>query len=345
MSKRHHSTTPKVFICHSHRDRHTAVELQKVLEEWHAQTFLDQDRIDVVDNLPARVQEGVSWCDSLLLLWSASAASSPWVQLEWDMAYDQRKKIIPYVLDGTPLPAALENLVYVAADDQEHGNALLREAVFGRNFPPPPPLDPFPGLWRATVDVSGMVQASYNVEFRANGQVEGEGGITNMAIASPEELSGIMSMRVPFHGAWSYNKGAQLLTIEYSSAAIAGHQQNETIRIHTTGREEGTITGRDLGGRQWKLWRVDRSPSPPPRSKDERQHIRDNMQQIIDTSGRSSQAFVGLALYCLGVQESSDHNLGLPTKKARRFLTTEGSARLAAYKDFVSALEHGGWIH
>jgi hypothetical protein len=69
----------KVFISHSHRDRGTAVVLAEVLEENGIERFLDQDQIEAGDVLPDRLVRGVEWCDKVLLLWSASAARSRWV--------------------------------------------------------------------------------------------------------------------------------------------------------------------------------------------------------------------------------------------------------------------------
>src|SRR5438874_6476464 len=86
-------------------------------------------------------------CEALLLIWSANAAGSRWVQNEWDMAYDLRKKIIPYCVDATPLPPALENLVFVTRADEKVANAGLLKAVFGRDFSPSP-TDLFPCRWR-----------------------------------------------------------------------------------------------------------------------------------------------------------------------------------------------------
>jgi hypothetical protein len=346
MTKRRKSSTPRVFISHSHKDRHKAVALQKVLEEQKAQTFLDQDRIDAADDLPARVREGIDWCDSMLLLWSASAASSSWVQLEWDMAYDQRKKIIPYVLDSSPLPGALENLVYVESSDQGHGNAQLLTAVLGRDFRPDDPATLFPGLWQASVDALGLVQGAYEFELRHNGQVEGTGGVasTGMAgqMAAQMGMGDLLSMRIPFHGSWTYNQGSQTLTIETSTEIVFGQKQNDTIRIHATGREKGSITGQDLAGRTWKLWRVgERSRSP---REDAKQEVRNALQQVFESAKDSPVLAVTLAACCLGCVEKYGHNLGLPTKKARKVMETEGRAFQSAVKEFLHALERGGWI-
>jgi hypothetical protein len=346
MSGHRNSPTGKVFISHSHRDRHTAVELQGVLKENNTQTFLDQDVIDALDNLPARILEGISWCDSLLLLWSASAAASPWVRRELQIAHDLEKKIIPYVLDRTPLPSALEDLVYIEASDQQHGNVQLLRAVLGRAFQPVDPATLFPGLWEASVDAFGMVQGTYDLELRENGQVEGEGGVSDSGLAgqfaSQMGMSGLLSMRIPLNGSWSYERGSKTLTIETSTGVVFGQQQNDTIRIRATGHEKGAITGQDLGGRTWTLRRV--GEIARSREDDAKQKVREGFQKILDSARDSPALAVILAAYCVSSQGKSEYDLGLPTRKARRVMQTKGDAFKAAFKDFVRALEQGGWI-
>ncbi|MCK4782966.1 MAG: toll/interleukin-1 receptor domain-containing protein, partial [Desulfobacteraceae bacterium] len=315
----------KIFLSHSHRDRHSATELQAVLETHGAETYLDQDQIQAGDILPERIREGISWCDIFLLIWSSSAAASGWVEKEWDTAYDLRKKIIPYSLDSAPLPAALQNLVRVEADDRERGDAKLLMAVFGRDFTPDP-TTLFPGNWRASMDASGMVQATYDLELRTNGQVEGKGGISNSGvagqIAGQMGMSGLLSMRIPFHGSWSYDRGSKTLTIETSTGVVFGQQQNDTIRIRATGHEKGAITGQDLAGRTWTLRRVgERARS---RADDAKQEVREGFQKMVESAKDSPVLVVMLAAYCLGSQEKSKYDLGLPTDKARRGMQKQG---------------------
>ena len=52
-----------------------------------------------------------------------------------------------------------------------------------------------------------------------------------------------------FYGTWRYDRGAQILTIVTTTAVVYGQQQNDTIQIRSTGREEGEISGHDLSGR------------------------------------------------------------------------------------------------
>jgi len=346
MPKRGKASTARVFVSHSHEDRHSAVELQRVLEKQNAQTFLDQDRIDTLDNLPDSVREGISWCDSLLLLWSASAAASAWVQREWETAHKWGKTIIPYVLDGTPLPYLLDELVYVDASDLQHGNAKLLKAVFGTDIE----VDPrtlFPGLWEASVDAFGIAQGTYTFELRENGQVEGEGGISDSGfagqLAGEMGMGGLMSMRVPLSGSWSYDRGSKTLTIETSTSVVFGQQQNDTIRIRATGYEKGAITGEDLAERTWTLRRV--GDRPRSQAEEEKQRVRDGLQNMIETSKDSPTLPVMLAAVCVGAQEKSEFNLGLPTKKARRVLQANESTFQGTVQNFVHALERGGWIN
>ena len=98
------------------------------------------------------------------------------------------------------------------------------------------------------------MEASYDIELRENGQVEGAGGLSQSAVMAPG-AEDIMKMRIPFHGSWSYDPGAKILTIE-STVSLMGRQDHETIRVHTTGHEKGAITGQGLGGRTWALHRV-----------------------------------------------------------------------------------------
>lgn len=251
--------TPKIFISHSHRDRHTATKIKILLESYEAETYFDQEQIRPGDRLPERIKEGIRWCNTFLLIWSSRAVASTWVEKEWNTAYDSRKKIIPYSLDNSPLPDVLENLVRVDINDQERGDANLLKAVFGRDFTPDP-TTLFPGKWHASVDAFGTGQGTYDLELRENGQVEGMGGISNSGlvgqIAGQMGMSDMLNMRIPFHGSWSYNRGSKTLTINTSTDVVFGQQQNDTIRIRATGQEEGAITGQDLAGRTWTLRRI-----------------------------------------------------------------------------------------
>ena len=70
----------KVFISHSHQDRHIATSVDKVLRKHSAETFLDQDSIQAGEVLSEKIEEGITWCNAFVLIWSIEAAKSPWVR-------------------------------------------------------------------------------------------------------------------------------------------------------------------------------------------------------------------------------------------------------------------------
>jgi len=94
-------------------------------------------------------------------------------------------------------------------------------------------------------------------------------------------------MRIPFHGSWSYDRGTQILTIETSTGVVVGQQQNDTIRIRATGREEGAISGQDLAGRRWTLRRV-RERAQLRADEVERQEVREGFQAVLDSASKDS---------------------------------------------------------
>jgi hypothetical protein len=232
----------RIFISHSHTDRDVAVDLNRVLFKYGAEVFLDQDRIEAGDPLPSRLRDGIQWCNRFLLLWSRTASQSMWVQEEWDYAYNLKKGILPYVLDGTPLPNVLEKLVYVDAQDRKIGHANLLSAVFGKAFTPPDPTELFPGLWGARHSFQGLRGAPYKLVMHKNGQLVLSSGV----IGHMTSQDGRPNMDIPILGEWSYDDVTRILTLYIPFGA-----DTEVIRITTTGRERQDLRGQSSIGRTW----------------------------------------------------------------------------------------------
>lgn len=249
----------KVFVSHSHADRDTAVDLNRVLTKHGAQVFLDQARIEAGDALPDRLRDGIRWCDRFLLVWSTSASRSTWVAEEWNYAYDQKKKILPYVLDSTSLPDVLDNLVYIDSDDRGVGHANLLTAVFGKTFKPADSTELFPGLWRARLAIEGLGDATYDVELRKNGQLLGNGSMGHSGVfgelARQSGFGQLLDMKIPLRGRWSYEDGTRTLTLDITAEGL-GTSKQEVIKITTTGRERHALHGQDLAGRPWVVQRL-----------------------------------------------------------------------------------------
>ena len=278
--------SPTVFLSHSHRDRQVATLLQKVLETNGARTYLDQDKIQAGDKLPARISKGIESSDTLLLVWSASASTSKWVRREWELARQFSKKIVPYLLDATALPSALEDRVFLEVDDQTHAHAGLLKAVFGRAFVPASRTALFPGWWRADVEIAGIGRATYQFELRMNGQLAGSaqeqqsgllGDLVNQA-----GVGSLLNTSIPVHGDWTYEDVADLLTITMTATGF-GTANTETIRIKAASRDREAILGRDLGGRTWTLTRL----NDPGREEDDSfDELERSLQREAEVEGR-----------------------------------------------------------
>lgn len=261
-------SSPVVFISHSHSDKDEAFRLHLLLKANGATTFLDQDEILGGDTLPQTIRNGIARCDKFLLIWSYAAAESEWVEKEWEAAFELRKRIIPYILDSSSLPDALQNFVYVNRNDEEHGHAELFRAVFGRLLENPKGVDIFPGHWVATVQQGGTGnQAVATLELRPNGQVRGEsqiektggiGLIDQIIRNSPYGYLGATDLyfqRVPLQGRWSYTSGGGLrLKLVQSSM---GQVLSKEVTVHTTGKKKDTLHGLDKDGNMWTLRRND----------------------------------------------------------------------------------------
>ena len=249
----------RVFISHSHDDRDMAVLLDGVLQRHQAETFLDQDRIEVGDVLPTRLEEAIDWCNKFLLLWSASAARSKWVTREWNLAYDRRKTILPYRLDASPFPDGLEGRVYVDAEDRNRGHGNLLAAVFGRDFQPSDPTTLFPGRWRLKPVTGGLINTRTEIDLRPNGQALGtvviEGGGLWGNLLGGAGMGHLADMNAPVRGSWSYEEGTGFLKIDVTSQ-LMGQTRREVLQFRAKGKERGELEGHDLMGNVWTVRRI-----------------------------------------------------------------------------------------
>jgi len=254
-----------VFISHSHRDRDFALYLNGILRENGANTFLDQEQLVPGQQLPNELRKGIKECGLFLLLWSQHSSISEWVNKEWNLAWDERKKIVPYVLDGTTLPGGLSNLIYIDSEDMDHGHGALLQAVFGKSFRPHPGAM-FPGQWHMESQ-TGPASASYDFELKVNGQVEGVGryhtesgqvgDLFNLLNQSGGAANWFVELsRRPFalSGTWSYNDCERVLTLDLRFSVL-GQVTGESVRILTSGNETGDLGGADTHGRYYRLRR------------------------------------------------------------------------------------------
>lgn len=249
-----------VFVSHSHADREMALYLDRTLKTRGARTFIDHEHIGPCDELGPAITSGIRNCAVVLLLWSSSSRSSPWVDKEWRTARRLGKRVIPYVLDGAKLPAELEGVVYLDSSDHLRGHVGLLRSVFGKDYRAGH-ADPFPGHWRVEVD-AGPMGGGFELELLVDGQVTGKtlgiadssGLLAATAALVPGVLEAV-NRPLPVTGAWQYDDRQQNLTLRLTCSYFA-QTNTETIVVQTTGRDGGRLRGHDAAGRTYRVWRL-----------------------------------------------------------------------------------------
>ncbi len=114
----------KIFLSHNSQDKPLARTLGGQLTLAGAEVWFDEWEIRAGDSIPGRLNEGLSAFSVFVLLWSEHAAKSVWVRGELETAIargmaDPNTRIIPIVLDSTPLPTMLTRLRYIRLGDNE----------------------------------------------------------------------------------------------------------------------------------------------------------------------------------------------------------------------------------
>ena len=97
----------KVFLSYSRLDRAVVAPIASVLRGLRIDVFRDEESIVPGDAWKATIAEAVSSSDTVLLFWSAAAADSKSVEEEYSLALSLRKRIVPVLLDDTPLTTTL----------------------------------------------------------------------------------------------------------------------------------------------------------------------------------------------------------------------------------------------
>lgn len=111
------SPMSKLFMSHSSKDKAFAERLKTDLENNGHHVWLDKYAIKVGDSIPQKIAEGLSECEFVLVLLSKHSVDSKWVEEEWQAKYwdqlrDNKKYILPVLLDECRIPKFLDQRKY-----------------------------------------------------------------------------------------------------------------------------------------------------------------------------------------------------------------------------------------
>lgn len=128
------SITPKVFICHSHKDRATADAICKHLESAGINCWIAPRNIKPGTNWTKGIMQGLEACRVFVLVFSAEANDSDHVEREVAKAFSAGLAVIPFrigdVLPNQSLSYFLDTVQWLDATEEPAGQHL--EALTGR---------------------------------------------------------------------------------------------------------------------------------------------------------------------------------------------------------------------
>ena len=109
-----------IFISHTQADKLYARELATELVVQGADVWFDEWRIKPGDSILGGVSAGLNAASTFVLVWSRMAAKSQWVENEIASYFHRSAasptlRIVPWVIDDTPIPTMLKDLACIHA--------------------------------------------------------------------------------------------------------------------------------------------------------------------------------------------------------------------------------------
>ena len=101
-----------IFLSHAGADSAKAAIVAHELQSGGIEVHFDRDELRLGDSFLAFMESALSASDYCLLLWSASAAQTEWVRMEWEAALyrsvqEKRSFLVAGLLENVPLPALI----------------------------------------------------------------------------------------------------------------------------------------------------------------------------------------------------------------------------------------------
>lgn len=94
----------KVFISYSHEDLRIVNPIISIIRTMSEKVFRDRDNIRPGDKWEISIENALEQCEKMILFWCIHSSRSPYVMHEFNAAIEKNKKLIPVLLDSTPVP-------------------------------------------------------------------------------------------------------------------------------------------------------------------------------------------------------------------------------------------------
>jgi hypothetical protein len=100
---------PYTFVSHSSKDKPLVYDLASQLGNAGLKTWVDVEDLEDGVRWAQVIQQGVESCEAMVVVWSANARASEWVERETLLALRLNKPVLIAQIDDTPLPIYLIN--------------------------------------------------------------------------------------------------------------------------------------------------------------------------------------------------------------------------------------------
>jgi len=126
----------RCFLSHNKADKSTARAIGAHLTLSSLDVWFDDWEIRAGDSIPGKLNEALTGFDAFILLWSTNAQRSDWVRQELESAImyamkTKAAKVVPCLLDDTPLPPLISNRFGIDFTDQRKGLEALLDDLTG----------------------------------------------------------------------------------------------------------------------------------------------------------------------------------------------------------------------
>jgi hypothetical protein len=111
-----------VFLSYNSADKSYVRQLAAAIALTGAVVWFDEWTIRPGDSIPGAIDQGLAGFNTFAIVWSEAASKSRWVKTEMEAAVarwinDDAIRLVPVLLDETPLPALLGSLRYIDGTD------------------------------------------------------------------------------------------------------------------------------------------------------------------------------------------------------------------------------------
>jgi hypothetical protein len=124
---------PRIFVSYSRADISLVGKLVKLMRVGSPLLFRDEDDLIPGDKWKPTLRKNICDCNTFLLFWCWHSKASTAVRAEWKQAVKERKRIVPVLLDATPLPSPLGDFQWIDLRRLMHRHQKrLRFKAYGR---------------------------------------------------------------------------------------------------------------------------------------------------------------------------------------------------------------------